>query len=439
MQSLYAWRRPGEGEGEGEGGGGGGTTACTTYRHYISIMGSAGVWKPVLLLGLCLMLLAATVVTHLLWRMSSVSLFHGTLFVPVDMYTQLLTMAATPESVNDEDGDGGRPELVWEEVAEAPVARLDGAAVQIGQLFYVFAGYASIDEVHSHVDVYNLSSNTWESSFAMPAAMAHSHLGMATDGRFIYIVSGQVGSQCRGPTARNFVLDTQTRSWSELLPLPSPRYAPATQLWRGRLHVMGGSKEDRQQPAHEHWSIPVRNGKVLESEWSDEIPIPRGGPHRACVVVEDDLYVIGGQEGDFKAKPGSLNFKCSRKKEVVYSDVHKLAKRARRWRQLPPMLKPISHIEFAWVTFNRSIVIIGGSTMNNPLTKKMVLLGDIFHFDTQTKVWRKLGQMPYRGKTVLAAYWEGWLYFTAGQRDKGPSDPTPRKIMAKTWRTKLVI
>ena len=48
---------------------------------------------------------------------------------------------------NDEDGDGGRPELVWEEVAEAPVARLDGAAVQIGQLFYVFAGYASIDEV----------------------------------------------------------------------------------------------------------------------------------------------------------------------------------------------------------------------------------------------------------------------------------------------------
>ena len=50
------------------------------------------------------------------------------------------------------------------------------------------------------------------------------------------------------------------------------------------------------------------------------------------------------------------------------------------------MVKPISHIEFAWVTFNRSIVIVGGSTMNNPVTKKMVLLGDIFHFDTQSKV-----------------------------------------------------
>jgi hypothetical protein len=156
----------------------------------------------------------------------------------------------------------------------------------------------------------------------MPEAMAHSHLGMATDGRFVYVVSGQVGSQCRGPTARNFVLDTLTRTWSQLLPLPSPRYlsyaglatapiylcansqililkpvfasqlpfllmhwllcryAPATQLWRGRLHVIGGSKEDRQQPALEHWSVSVRNGKALEAEWRDEIPIPRGGPHR---------------------------------------------------------------------------------------------------------------------------------------------------------------
>lgn len=60
----------------------------------------------------------------------------------------------------------------------------------------------------------------------------------------------------------------------------SIRYAPATQLWNGRLHVLGGSKEDRQQPASEHWSIAVRDGKALEAEWREEVPIPRGGPHR---------------------------------------------------------------------------------------------------------------------------------------------------------------
>lgn len=37
---------------------------------------------------------------------------------------------------------------------------------------------------------------------------------------------------------------------------------------------------------------------------------------RACVVANDKLYVIGGQEGDFMAKPGSPIFKCSRRHEV---------------------------------------------------------------------------------------------------------------------------
>lgn len=58
----------------------------------------------------------------------------------------------------------------------------------------------------------------------MPKDMAHSHLGMVTDGRFIYVVTGQYGPQCRGPTARNFVLDTETKEWHDLPPLPVPRY-----------------------------------------------------------------------------------------------------------------------------------------------------------------------------------------------------------------------
>lgn len=33
-------------------------------------------------------------------------------------------------------------------------------------------------------------------------------------------------------------------------------------------------------------------------------------------MVNDRLFVIGGQEGDFMAKPGSPIFKCSRKNEV---------------------------------------------------------------------------------------------------------------------------
>lgn len=41
------------------------------------------------------------------------------------------------------------PNLVWEEMPEAPVPRLDGAAVQIKDLLYVFSGYGTIDYVRT--------------------------------------------------------------------------------------------------------------------------------------------------------------------------------------------------------------------------------------------------------------------------------------------------
>ncbi|WOL04414.1 hypothetical protein Cni_G13135 [Canna indica] len=328
------------------------------------------------------------------------------------------------------------PQLEWEEMPAAPVPRLDGASVQIKDLLYVFSGYGTIDYVHSHCDIYNFTSNSWSGRFETPRAMANSHLGMATDGRYIYVVTGQYGPQCRTPTNRNFVLDTQTKEWNELPPLPAARYAPATQLWRGRLHVMGGSKEDRHEPGLDHWSLAVKNGKALETEWKTEVPIPRGGPHRACVVANDQLIVIGGQEGDFMAKPGSPIFKCSRRHEVQYGDVYMLDIH-NKWKELPPMPKPNSHIEFAWVLVNNSIVVVGGTTLKHPVTKKMILVGEVFQFSLDTLKWSVIGRMPFRIKTTLAGYWNGWLYFTSGQRDRGPDDPAPRQVVGSMYRTKL--
>ncbi|KAJ3675442.1 hypothetical protein LUZ60_004484 [Juncus effusus] len=329
------------------------------------------------------------------------------------------------------------PTLEWEEMASAPVPRLDGAAIQIKNLLYVFAGYGTIDSVHSHVDVYDFSSNTWVTQFPMPKEMAHSHLGMVTDGRFIYVVTGQFGPQCRGPTARNFVLDTETKRWADLPPLPAPRYAPATQLWRGRLHVMGGSKEDRHEIGLDHWSLAVKDGIALETEWRSEIPIPRGGPHRACVVANDKLFAIGGQEGDFMAKPGSPIFKCVRRSEVVYGDVYMLEDESASWQKLPPMPKPDSHIEFAWINVNNSIIIAGGTTEKHPVTKKMTLVGEIFRFNLDKLEWSVIGKLPFRIKTTLVGFWDGWFYFTSGQRDKGPDNPSPKKVVGCMWRTKL--
>lgn len=57
-----------------------------------------------------------------------------------------------------------------------------------------------------------------------------------------------------------------------------------------------------------------------------------------------------------------------------------------KWKNLPPMPKPDSHIEFAWVIVNHSIIIVGGTTEKHPITKKMVLVGEVFRFNLDSLV-----------------------------------------------------
>lgn len=153
-------------------------------------------------------------------------------------------------------------------------------------------------------------------------------------------------------------------------------------------------------------------------------------------MFKDRLYVIGGQEGDFMAKPGAPIFKCSRRNEVVFGNVYMLDDEV-KWKTLPPMLKPDSHIEFAWAIVSNYIVIVGGTTEKHPVTKKMVLVGEIFQFNFDTLKWSVIRELPYRVKTTLVGYWQGWLYFISGQRDKGPTDPAQKKVIGEMWRTKL--
>jgi hypothetical protein len=61
-----------------------------------------------------------------------------------------------------------------------------------------------------------------------------------------------------------------------------------------------------------------------------------------------------------------------------------------KWKVLPPMPKPNSHIEFAWVLVNNSIVIVGGTTEKHPETKKMVLNGEVVQFNLNTLVQNSL-------------------------------------------------
>src|SRR3989338_9490972 len=148
------------------------------------------------------------------------------------------------------------PEFIWKALSPCPEARLDAGRGHAGHELFVFGGFRWNGSVICAVDIFDLEKEKWAARVDLPKHMAQTHLGTAGDGeRFIYLVSGQLGDFCRPATRNCFVFDAQTRSFSELPPLPKARYAPAVPLWQGRLHSVGGAKGGRNTPAAENWSI----------------------------------------------------------------------------------------------------------------------------------------------------------------------------------------
>ncbi len=331
------------------------------------------------------------------------------------------------------------PDFLWHRMPCAREAKLDCGGAQVGNKMFVFGGFVTGGDVIDGVDIFDLEKHVWLPRIKTPVGMAQSHLGVVSDKvRYIYIIAGQYGKNCSPPTVNNFVFDTQTKGWLSLPPLPKARYAPTVQLWRGRLHVIGGSKEDRNEPSVDHWSIAVEHGKALEEEWREEITIPRGGPHRASAVFNDSLYVFGGQEGDYVAIPGDPQFTCTGDLtcETVFADVYKLDHRAKNWKRMADMPVASSHTECSTVIVENKIILLGGQHYKNPQTKKIDLTDVIQMYDAKTETWSIIGHLPYPTKSPVVGIYQDHIYFTTGQRNwEGSTKPGPYDN--RTWRAKL--
>jgi hypothetical protein len=328
----------------------------------------------------------------------------------------------------------------WRPLGRCPAARLDAAAVQVGAELFVFGGYAPTAEVLSVVDVLDLQRGVWRERFSMPKTMAQSHLAMATDGaRAVYAVSGQLGNQCHPATRACFALDLPTRKWSDLPPLPAARYAATMQLWNGRLHVVGGSREDRHTPAMDHWSLGVADGRATETEWRTEVPIPRGGPHRASAILRGNFYVFGGQEGDWVPIPGDPNYVGTGDliDEWHHTEVHVLAPGGRAWTRAADLPVAVSHTEFSVLQQGDKVILFGGQHVKDREAKVLKSTNVIQGYDAVRDVWKILGTMPYRIKTNVVARHGPWIYSALGQRDRGPHDAGPGELVAHTWRADL--
>ena len=227
------------------------------------------------------------------------------------------------------------------------------------------------------------------------------------------------------------MLDVRAGSWGRLPSLPEPRYSPTVKLWRGRLHVISGAKPDRWIAACDHWSIAVAEGKAVEGGWRGEVPIPRGGPHRASAVCDDRLYVFGGQDGDIKPVAGDPQYTCDYDTplESLYADSFMMGSETEPWKAVSPMPAARTHTE-SEVTSDQYAIMVGGNEGRNRLSDLIQV------YDSRADRWRIAGRLPYCMKTT-AVYYEGWLYVVTGQRSRSVDDLRPGDVLDSVWRAKF--
>ncbi len=334
----------------------------------------------------------------------------------------------------------GSLRIKWKATSNAPDFLYDSGSAQVGNWLYVICGYTNLNVVSEWVYGLDMKNRRWHRLIATPRGMAHSHLGVSVEnGRYIYVVSGQKGIQCSPAVRDSYVLDTKTLQWTSFPPLPVPRYAPIAEIVGGRLHIAGGSAEDRVTPADEHWSIGVKDGKALESEWSKEPPIPRGGPHRGSIVVDGQIYVLGGQEGDFKAIAGDAQFTCTRNTiEKFYSECFHYIPTEQKWERLADMPVTASHTDYSVQRWRDLILVNGGQVDKEDSGGFLLTLSDCIQaYDLKTGTWSDFGRLPYRLKTVVCGIWGDDLFVTTGQRDRSVSNPRPGKVVNHCWTADL--
>ncbi len=330
--------------------------------------------------------------------------------------------------------------LQWQSLTPAPFARLDAGMAHIGPEMFVFGGFLWGGKVRQALDIYHLEQERWTESIDLPSGMAQTHLGIAHDQkRYIYIISGQLGTNCRPATTNCFVFDIQTSQFHSFLPLPQVRYAAVVQLIHNRLHVFAGAKEDRNTSALDHWSVEVVEGKAKGS-WQTEPSVPKGGPHRASIVEGNYIYMFGGQEGDYVAIPGDPEFTCTPtlSEEFRVPDVYRYDTQFKIWERMADMPLAVSHTEASIVRIKDTVLIVGGDDARIGKTDVVTTVDEIQAYNLKSNTWRTIGQLPYKWKACVAVYYKGYLYVTGGQRNRALHDPvTLNRYERVMWKTKV--
>jgi N-acetylneuraminic acid mutarotase len=286
-------------------------------------------------------------------------------------------------------------DLKWSQSSSvnSPISRVESGIVQVGTKIYFMGGYSSSDykSVTSRVDILDIKSNTWSRGTSLPGSQTHA--GAATDGRYIYWVAGQKGPLfARGGTSESWRYDTQNKTWSKYVSLPSVRFGGALAYEDGYLYYVGGDTSDRYTASTVAWKL---NTKLSSPHWETIASLPRAADHVGHAVLNGKLYIFGGEHDHGNSY-------------VQHTDVYAYDIDSNSWSKKANLPTASSHFEGNVVVQNNKIWLFGGQIDAQQLTS------EVRSYDPSTNTWTRHNSMPEKRKGGASWYNNGKFYYLTG-------------------------
>jgi len=182
----------------------------------------------------------------------------------------------------------------WTQLAPLPSINHWGALVACQNKIYVIGGNSE-----DPTQVYDPATDTWENRTSIPSTRVLNEANVV-DGK-IYVIGGQFPSYTLGynidPSSSNDVYDPETDSWSQMAPIPVPVRSYASAVLDDKIYIISGLQSNSNPDYNRNHLVQIFDPAM--NQWTNgaSIPIPvtsAGACATTGVSAPKRIYVLGG-------------------------------------------------------------------------------------------------------------------------------------------------
>ena len=316
--------------------------------------------------------------------------------VPAWISTGILASIAL---INGEEPD-------WERLPDMPIPRWEAGTVTLDGKLYTFGGYTMGTKSSKRADVFDPGDRSWTALAELPSAITH--INAVLDRRTVWLAGGFKDGYKGYAISEVWQYHIDRDTYTARPDLPEPRAGGGLALVGRTLHYIGGLTKDRDTDSGDHWTLDLEQLESPRLTWKPAAPMPVPRNQFSTVTLENKIFLIGGQ---FHHDSGQT--------DQPRVDIYHPAEDS--WSVGPALEKGHSHAEGSTLIHQGSIYLLGGMSR---IEKRRWIDNEIVALGSDGS-WKRLGHLPLRLSSPIAAILEDKLYVGGGS----PNGANPQSGM----------